>query len=277
MKTVTMIVAVMISLSVCSFANGPKEPQKAGMSYLLAKNHAEAHSMKYVLYFKADWCMPCQWMEETTFQDETIQASVDNLFILVPLDIDEFEGFALKEYFQVYTLPTMLVFNEKHEIINRNEGSLSPSGLLSLIANENAQASSSALNGDNPVVNNAPKIQQPEAAPVVDKTHSEPNSLNDQPVLQESLSPSIIESVSRYSVQLGAFSSYENAKIIQQKANQYTTEPVEISSIAKGDAFIYKVYAGKLHTESEATQLKNTLSSYGMNGFVKSVVLGSKS
>ena len=239
-----------------------------GLSYLKAKQAAELRHMKYVLYFKADWCSPCKWMQETTFQDHRFIEAVDNTFILVPLDIDAFEGYALKEYFRVFTLPTLLVFNENHEIVNRSEGSLSTNAFLSLL-DQKAVASSGGTNevrGE--VINSRPQIIE---------THTSSSETLSIEKSGSELPKEIIESVSKYSIQLGAFSSYANAKTVQDKISQYTSEDVHITTIPNGDVAIYKVFAGKLNHNDQAEQLLKTLSSYGFDGFVTKLVVSLKS
>ncbi len=267
MKSYIILLLSVFAAAWCQAHTEPETATKPGLSYLKAKQKAETQNLKYILYFKADWCAPCQWMEETTFSDETIESAVDNLFLLVPLDIDAFEGYALKEYFRVYTLPTLLVFNEKHEIVNRSEGSLSASALLKLVAEEKEFSQKPLANAD--FVNTGPVIKTAETAPVREVTESHQ--------VNTGLSNEIMESVTRFGVQLGAFSAWNNAQLTQQKAQQYTTEPIEIMTIPKGDKTIYKVFAGKLNSETEAQQLKRTLDTYGLEGFVKPIVLSVKS
>ena len=240
-----------------------------GLSYLKAKQAAELRDMKYVLYFKADWCTPCKWMDETTFQDERFTAAIDNNFIFVPLDIDEFEGYALKQYFQVYTLPTFLVFNQRHEIVNRAEGSLGASAFFRLLETDMKPAVVAVKHQQPEVVNSRPAQQE---AKTEETFHAEANhsSLPDLP-------SEIIEAVTKHSVQLGAFSSLINAQAVQDRARQYTTEHVEITTIPNGDKMIYKVFAGRLSNEGQAGQLKKSLASYGLDGFVTSIVVSLKS
>lgn len=244
--------------------------EKPGLSYLRAKQHAETHQMKYVLYFKADWCAPCQWIEESTLSDETVKASMDQMFVMVPLDIDEFEGYALKEYFQVYSLPTFLVFNHTHELVNRKEGSISASGFLDMVANDRVIQQAENAKEQPLVTLNAKPAPNASA-------HSRPSSqLSDTPT--SSAPEAVFNAVSKYGVQLGAFSSFENAKAVQDRARQFTSESVDITTITNSNnIIIYKVFAGRLDTEDQARQLQHTLSKYGIDGFVKAVAASVKS
>lgn len=265
-----IVLFALLAASPC-WANGTDPIDgKPGLSYLRAKHHAETHQMKYVLYFKADWCAPCQWIEESTLADETVKASMDQLFVMVPLDIDEFEGYALKEYFQVYSLPTFLVFNHEHELVNRKEGSISAAGFLDMIAT-NIVVDPPANQSPQPAVTLNAKPAQASASQV---------ALSNQPspIASSSAPEAVFDSVTKYGVQLGAFSSYENAKAVQDRARQFTSETVDISTLTNSsNIVIYKVFAGKLETESQARQLQHTLSKYGIDGFVKPVAASVKS
>ena len=265
--TLALLICWIAFTDVHCLANGT-EP---GLSFLKAKRQAELRDMKYVLYFKADWCTPCKWMEETTFQDETFTNSMDQNFIFVQLDIDAFEGYALKEYFHVHSLPTMLVFNEKHEIVNRKEGSMSASAFMQMLDQQIVLDQPVVNNESNEIINTRPTPSQSSSL-VTSMDHV--TAIEHQTA---ELPAAIIESVTKYGVQLGAFSSWNNAKAIQDQASQYTTEHIEITTVPNGDKIIYKVFAGRLENEDQASQLMRSLTSYGMNGFVKSIVVSIKS
>ena len=51
--------------------------------------------------FYADWCTPCKWMEQTTFADEEVVKTLNGNFIAVKANIDEAEGYDLKNAFEV--------------------------------------------------------------------------------------------------------------------------------------------------------------------------------
>jgi thiol-disulfide isomerase/thioredoxin len=262
--TLVLSLSLIFSVSMSCFSNGTDPSQ----SYLKAKQQAEIDNLKYVLYFKADWCSPCQWMEETTFLDDHLQSAMNQEFLFVSLDIDAFEGYALKEYFHVYALPTILVFNAQHEIVNRNEGSLSARALLDLVEKEMVTANHAEPSHG--MVNTQPlpqaaKIEK--AKRTSDLTGATTHDLPDE----------IKRSVTKYGVQLGAFSSYENARQVQDKAGQFTTEHIEISTVLNGETTIYKVYAGRLDNLDQAKQLQHTLDGYGLKGFAKAILVGSKS
>ena len=242
-----------------------------GLSYLKAKQKAELLNKKYVLYFKADWCTPCTWMEETTFQHPSFLSATETDFIFVKLDIDAFEGYALKQYFQVYSLPTTLVFNSKHEIINRDEGSLSADAFLKLVHEEKLIETDKSKN----IINTRPEVRSVSHELIFSShntAHAPQVNVGDRKIATE-----IIEVVTKYGVQVGVFSSFTNARKLQDKIGQYTLEPVTIMTRPNGDETVYSVLVGKLVSTSEANELLQSLMNYGIEGLVTTYVAGNKS
>ena len=56
------------------------------------------------------------------------------------VDIDDFDGYAYKQQYNIRVLPSMLIFNSKGEIVARYQESLPPTRLLKLLAELNSTA-----------------------------------------------------------------------------------------------------------------------------------------
>lgn len=87
----------------------------------------------YLVHFTAQWCMPCRWMESTTYADARVAAYLGEHYLTAKVDIDDFDGFAWKEYYGVSTLPTILIFSKQGELLEKRESSLSASELLGIL------------------------------------------------------------------------------------------------------------------------------------------------
>lgn len=122
-----------------SAAPDPNEPLFKG-SMLEVREKAQETNRPYIVQFTASWCMPCRWMESTTYKDERVVAFIEENLLAVKVDIDDFDGYAWKEYYGVKALPTMLIFSPQGELLEKREHSLSPSQLLGLLKK--------AVNGD---------------------------------------------------------------------------------------------------------------------------------
>lgn len=97
---------------------------------LFVKEKAKSQNLEYIVLFTADWCLPCKWMESTTLKDERVSALLKENYLLAKVDIDDFDGFAWKEYYNVGSLPTLLVFSPEGKLLARREESLSASQMI---------------------------------------------------------------------------------------------------------------------------------------------------
>ncbi len=92
----------------------------------------EQHKLFFV-DFGASWCSPCKMMEETTYKNAVLANYINDNYIPVKVDVDDFDGFVYKKKYNVKMLPTILIFNEKGEIVGRKEESQSATEMLAFL------------------------------------------------------------------------------------------------------------------------------------------------
>ena len=119
-------------------------------TYKAAKDKAAVEGKLFFMDFTARWCTPCKWMEETTFTDPTLAAYVKVNYVALQVDIDDFDGFNLKQEFGINILPSLLIFNSKGEFLEQYEESLSPSRMLAILKKHDIPYNRTA--GNNPYV-----------------------------------------------------------------------------------------------------------------------------
>ena len=113
-------------------------------TYNAAKNKAASEGKLFFMDFTARWCTPCKWMEETTFADPTLAAYVKGNYVALQVDIDDFDGYELKQQFGINILPSLLIFNSKGEFLEQYEESLSPSRMLAILKKHDIPSNRSA-------------------------------------------------------------------------------------------------------------------------------------
>lgn len=118
-------------------ASGPNAVKFHKGSLSSAKDLAAREGKLYMVDFVARWCMPCRWMEETTFSDPQVSKYLGENYVSVKIDIDDFDGFAYKQLYGIKILPSILIFNSKGELLSQYQESLSPSRMLKILQKHN--------------------------------------------------------------------------------------------------------------------------------------------
>ena len=77
-----------------------------------------------LLKFTADWCLPCQIMDESVFPRREIQQHFADDFALETVNIESIDGFGRKQKFNVETLPTFVLIDENGRELDRRSRAL---------------------------------------------------------------------------------------------------------------------------------------------------------
>ena len=120
----------------------------------LAKDQAAREGKLILVDFMASWCTPCKMMEEYTFNNAEVADCLRKNYVAVKVNIDDFDGFDLKQQYNVRLLPTLLFMDSKGRLLERREESMTPTKMMErLEANnrpKNKIAFAGASNGQKP-------------------------------------------------------------------------------------------------------------------------------
>jgi len=102
-------------------------------SYLAAKEKALAEKKPLFVEFTTDWCQPCKWMLDNTYSDQQVSAFFAQNYVAVQVNVDNFDGLALKQRNNVKYLPTFIIYNNRGEEAGRYLESMNASKLLEVL------------------------------------------------------------------------------------------------------------------------------------------------
>ncbi len=96
---------------------------------------AQKENKLTLLEFYTDWCLPCQIMDETVYQNKIVSRFLNENFVNYKINAEKLNGPTLGFLYQVKQYPTFLFLNSKGRIIKRHNGSLNQTELM-LISEE---------------------------------------------------------------------------------------------------------------------------------------------
>lgn len=200
--------------------------------------------------FYADWCSPCKWMDQTTFSNPSVSTFLSDNYISVKVNIDDFDGFSAKEFYKVKSLPTMLIFNSKGQLVERIEETLAPSKLMSILESHNSEANKIVIQNE---LNSAPSKKY-------HTTSTSYKTVNQvvRPHRQYAITP---VKPSTHRVLVGTFRDPTSAHNYHNVLKQTFLDPIFIIKDVAASQVIYKVMMGEFQTKSEAQDYQRILAS----------------
>ncbi len=234
------------------------------ISLTTAKEIAMTQNKYIFVDFYADWCVPCRWMDETTYSDERIFKALKTDFVSVKINIDDFDGYSLKEEYQVKVLPTVIVLDNNGKVIRRFEESMSPSKMVDVLAQLSGNEYK-IINNKNTAPSNTPNVA-PSSNPNTEydiKNDNRNDNRNDN-------SEAAVKTTNSYRVQVGVFTDYANTEKIVNEFNSKFDEPTVILNDYLNDSIVYKVMVGDYENVDEAQRLKRDIEEkMGIKTFIK--------
>lgn len=250
----------------------------------LQKQAGEYGKMSLV-YFYASWCMPCQWMEKNTYQNNELADYLNEYYFPIRVNIDAPDGLLEKKKYQVSLLPTILIFDQEGNLLARYEESMASKKLLNLLKKHNQLPNDSKIKiskANGPVLP-APQAKNiyypplvPEQAPAVAGHSSAPAQQAESTLPATQFHPirnhPYTSPANHYfGVQVGAFSSRQNAERAINLLRSKVQDSLHLLAEKLHNRTIYKIIAGRFDHQDQAIQCLNRVKQQKVFGFVKKI------
>lgn len=259
---------------------------------LEARQKSEEKHIPYVMFFGAEWCSPCQWMEKFTYSDSEFKNYLKDHYSAVKLDIDAFEGYALKEQYQVKTLPTMIIFDHEHRLLARYENTYEPQDVIEILKWHKSgkigkapvqtqstgqvvqQSKQSSGQETTTSTRRVVTTTQPSTSTSTTRTTSNGTPLT-RPVQQNTTSRPVATTNHNahkdFTIQVGAFSTRANAERMRNTVSAKAGG--QDVSVRKVDhpKYTYRVIVGRFADAQEASSTLFALDSKGHKGLLKRI------
>ncbi len=250
--------------------------------YALALKRSKAENKLVFIDFYATWCSPCKWMEETTLSDKRVVKILNEKYITIKVDIDDFEGFEIKEQFEVQTLPTLIFLNSNGEMIKRFNETMGTEKFLNVIENQSANvkpitfpSNISPQFANNTIKDDFGTKEKKEAS------SKEIDAISDSRKLKKKVSEKvkklnknrILKSYENKDkgfksnrifkdhlcLQIGVYSSLENAELRLKEIKRMSNMPSDILEDVINYKIVYRLVLGKFDSMDEAKRHKYKL------------------
>jgi thiol-disulfide isomerase/thioredoxin len=280
--------SIVILLFLCPLLAWAGDKTKVGFykgDLMTIQETAKSEGKLYFYDFVASWCTPCKWMDETTYTDPNLANYIDNNYVAAKVDIDDFDGFALKEKYKVQVLPTIIVFNQEGKVVGRYEESLSPTKMTEILKKHNTTANGAGRTKAKPAPSSPTTISRPALGSAIAKIV---NSVKSSDKMQEATKPAAAPKevkamyspgtglykidISRrpntgFSIQIISLGQYDNVvKTYEELKKTHEKQPVLLFIETIPGKTTYKIMVGEFKTKEEAEKYKK---SKIPDGFIK--------
>ncbi len=219
---------------------------------------AKAEGKSIILDFVASWCTPCKWMDETTYNDPSLADYMSRNFISIKVDIDDIEGFELKEKFKVEVLPTIIAFDANGKQLTRFNESMGPTKLGEGLKKVRPDTAPIKRGGLKPNSEEVTKPVATTATKTKTRTYAPGTGLYKLDISRKVNTG--------FSIQICSLGQYDNVMKKMDELKAAYNKPILLNVENAGGKTSYKILVGEFKTKDEADKFKKAKN---IQGFTK--------
>ncbi|MBL7815784.1 MAG: SPOR domain-containing protein [Saprospiraceae bacterium] len=238
-------------------------------------NRAASEGKLVFLEFSANYCTPCKMMDEYTFTQPSVIERMNNGYVPVKVNIQSFDGFDLKNQYNVKVLPTIIILDSKGRQVSRYEETMSATKLNSVLDKHNlpqyrqrltpVYANNNNSSGFNPQINKTNRVPDSPVPPSYNTTAQKitvPNSIQTDNAVVRARPNAVATSdigqrketpKNSFTIQVGAYSQLTGAKAaIEELKKKNNSQSQYIMQSKVQGKITYRVLVGKFATKQQA-------------------------
>ena len=238
-----------------------------------ALQKAKQEDKMVFLYFTADWCAPCQWMEKHTFQDELVIYWLNDQFISVKADVETELGRHLNGIFEIKKVPALIFLNQNGKVLKKIHSSVTAEDLRTLLKSLELemleQKQFQALKVPAYQLKKEQLLSRPALIPddyeqnyVAIPITNRQRDYNELSIEREAyVAPRQAQS---YQLALGTYPTYEKAIDQVLKVEKMIDKKVEISTQKQGKDLSYMLQINQIESKQKAEETQQRLQRLGL-------------
>jgi thioredoxin-related protein len=285
MKKILLALAVIpFFVLIAAFKPASTIVQFASADWENSKTRAMTEGKLYFVDFDASYCATCRNMDESTYMSERLANYINKNVVAVRIDVQDFDGVMWSQQYEVEALPTMLIFNERGELVKRLVGYKSSDDLIEEFSQLRSMNTATI-----PAINNTP-APVPAPAPIAaDKPMSKTNSPDNPSIVTTTTSTSAVaeepmstgfglyeiavrkQESKGFGVQVGVFSTYETVLAQASLLKRKYTKKTLIHIDKHNGSVVYKLVLGTFSSKRDAAYFRNDLRRDNVDGLVKNL------
>ncbi len=239
-------------------------------SYLSGRELSKKVDKPLLVYFYDDNNIHCGAVDKL-WHDEEIADLASSQYICSRVNIHHFDGETLQKYHKINEAPALILLSPQGKIIRRINSDINKADLLAFLNGTAISNNGTTIKNNSETAVPKPSGRSSGSFVPSSRNHTQSSSTAIvPPAATENVQHSTTES---YTIQIGVYSSKENAETRIAELRRMFNEPIKVISDSSGNKTLYRVVLGEFSSMNESKDYLQLVNKYGIEGFVKSLPL----